>query len=714
MSDNKQIQNSENTNEWINWIEEAIDKEHLNYYEYNQFTDIQEIGAGGFGRVYRANWKNTKKQLALKSFFNLNNITMKEIVCELKIQRKVDFHDNIIRCCGITKFESENQISNNYMLVMEYADGGSLRNYLKKNFSKLTWDDKFNMAYQLAYAVSCLHNEGIIHRDLHSGNILVHQNTIKLADFGLSKRIGASSNFQSKLFGMVPYVDPKSFSRRSNNNNQMYTLNEKSDVYSVGVLLWEVSSGRPPFYAEGEEYDVSLILEISQGLRETVVPDTPDEYVKIYTKCWDGEPDNRPTIYQVVDLLKAIITKTDIIMENHQLLNEKELNEVPLSTNNSESRGELSQLIQNFNEMNTKEIDNIIMENPQLLNEQELNEVPLSTNNSESRGELSQLIQNFNEMNTKEIDNIAVVNEQEKFSTEKDVNRIVGETNDLIFKLYNKGIEWKLIKEQVIEYFHNYNTNSQEIYNWLSNNQNNSNSIFLLGYFNYFGIEINKNNEKAFKLFINASEKDHILAQFFVGECYFYGHGTIKNEKLAFEYCEKVADRNYATGQLEAGYSYENGIGIEKDLKKAFYWYEKAANNGNIIAKHNLGDCYLNGNGVKKDHNKAFELFKQSANGGYSSGILMLGYCYEEGIGTKIDMQKAFELYQKSANLGNEIAQYNIGTMYENGNGITKNKDKAIYWYEKSAKRGYQDAQNRLKILQKESTIHKIKSLFFK
>ncbi|CAB4446726.1 unnamed protein product [Rhizophagus irregularis] len=116
---------------------------------------------------------------------------MKEIVCELKIQRKVDFHDNIIRCCGITKFESENQISNNYMMVMEYANS--------------------------AYAVSCLHNEGIIHRDLHSGNILVHQNIIKLADF---------------------------------------------------------------------------------GHRETVVPDTPDEYVKIYTKCWDGEPDNRPTIYQ--------------------------------------------------------------------------------------------------------------------------------------------------------------------------------------------------------------------------------------------------------------------------------------------------------------------------------------------------------------------------------------------------------------------------------
>jgi serine/threonine protein kinase len=103
-----------------------------------------------------------------------------------------------------------------------------------------------------------------------------------LTDFGLSKRIGASSNFQSVSFGMIPYVDPKSFSRRRN-NNQMYPLDEKSNVYTVGVLLWEISSGQPPFNTEGEHYDLGLIYDISQGLRETVVPETPDEYVKIYT-----------------------------------------------------------------------------------------------------------------------------------------------------------------------------------------------------------------------------------------------------------------------------------------------------------------------------------------------------------------------------------------------------------------------------------------------
>ena len=82
---------------------------------------------------------------------------------------------------------------------------------------------------------------------------------------------------QSDLFGVVPYVDPKKFSKSSN------SLNKKSDVYSVGVLLWEISNGRPPFYVEGEPYDGSLAVQIIQGLRETPVHDTPDDYVKLYT-----------------------------------------------------------------------------------------------------------------------------------------------------------------------------------------------------------------------------------------------------------------------------------------------------------------------------------------------------------------------------------------------------------------------------------------------
>jgi serine/threonine protein kinase len=83
------------------------------------------------------------------------------------------------------------------------------------------------------------------------------------------------SKHQSSLFGIIPYIDPKKF-----NDTRPYSLNEKSDVYSVGVLLWEISSGQPPF--EGE-FQFNLPARILNGLREKVIPGTPEDYVNIYT-----------------------------------------------------------------------------------------------------------------------------------------------------------------------------------------------------------------------------------------------------------------------------------------------------------------------------------------------------------------------------------------------------------------------------------------------
>jgi hypothetical protein len=92
----------------------------------------------------------------------------------------------------------------------------------------------------------------------------------------LSKRIEESSESQSN-FGMISYIDPK---KLNETRTQPYSLNKKSDVYSVGMLLWEISSGQKPFK------DIShfrLIVQISRGLRETPIPNTPEDYVKIYT-----------------------------------------------------------------------------------------------------------------------------------------------------------------------------------------------------------------------------------------------------------------------------------------------------------------------------------------------------------------------------------------------------------------------------------------------
>ena len=85
------MQATDNSNEWINWINEVISKKLIKYYEYDHFNNVEEIGSGSFGKVYRANWKNSVQYLALKSFFNLDNATVKEIVNEVIMKPDVHF-----------------------------------------------------------------------------------------------------------------------------------------------------------------------------------------------------------------------------------------------------------------------------------------------------------------------------------------------------------------------------------------------------------------------------------------------------------------------------------------------------------------------------------------------------------------------------------------------------------------------------------------------
>ncbi|CAB4417688.1 unnamed protein product [Rhizophagus irregularis] len=91
----------------------------------------------------------------------------------------LNYSDRIIRCFGI----SLDRKTNEYLLIMQYANDGDLQSYLKENFKNLTWNDKKKLAFQIADGLNCLHNENILHRDLHSKNIVIHENNAKITDF---------------------------------------------------------------------------------------------------------------------------------------------------------------------------------------------------------------------------------------------------------------------------------------------------------------------------------------------------------------------------------------------------------------------------------------------------------------------------------------------------------------------------------------------------
>nr|CAG8582309.1 8968_t:CDS:2 [Entrophospora candida] len=141
------------------WLDKAIKQKRINLKDYSIFSDITYINKGTSGQIYRAKWNNV--YVALKEI--KDDSDMKRFVYEFRSHKRVDYHDNILNIHGITKDPN----SGNYLLVLQYANHGTLHEYLSANADKLDWENKLRLAYQLASGIQTLHHEGIIHRDLH-------------------------------------------------------------------------------------------------------------------------------------------------------------------------------------------------------------------------------------------------------------------------------------------------------------------------------------------------------------------------------------------------------------------------------------------------------------------------------------------------------------------------------------------------------------------
>ena len=173
------------------------------------------------------------------------------------------------------------------MMVLKYAKYGNLRNYLKTNFSNLKWKEKSFFLKNIALNLQAIHERNYIHKDLHSGNILQFDHDFaKITDLGLAQLINNSKSFKSSnVCGVLPYIAPEVL------DGKPYTF--ASDVYSFGIIMVEVSTGKPPY--GNVPHDGKLALAICNGLRPRVAKGTPQFYIDLVNQCLDANPEKRPS-----------------------------------------------------------------------------------------------------------------------------------------------------------------------------------------------------------------------------------------------------------------------------------------------------------------------------------------------------------------------------------------------------------------------------------
>ena len=143
-------------------------------------------------------------------------------------------------------------------MVLNYVPEGNLRDYLQNNHSKLTLKDRIKILRSLCESLCDIHEKDLIHRDLHSGNMLIYGGGCYITDLGLCGPVDEESS--GKVYGIVSYTAPEILQGGKNT--------KQSDVYSIGMLMWEIFAGRPPF--DDIAHDADLIFRILEGLRPQV------------------------------------------------------------------------------------------------------------------------------------------------------------------------------------------------------------------------------------------------------------------------------------------------------------------------------------------------------------------------------------------------------------------------------------------------------------
>ncbi|RHZ86331.1 hypothetical protein Glove_52g114 [Diversispora epigaea] len=279
----------------------------IEWISYDRFENIKYLTEGGCATIYTAIWKDGKyekwnserrilerhggQKIVLKRLMNSNSNNVRwfqEVTLSFTLDNTSQF---LAKCYGITK----DSTTQDYILVLNHYDN-DLRDFLKDNHRSLTLLQKYHIVHRIAYSLNKIHEQNITHRDLHSGNILYTSQVWHISDLGLS---GPVDKQLDSIYGNLSYIAPEVIC------GQIYT--NKSDVYSLGIIMWEVITCETPSGKNKFNSNYDFVLAIINGYRPKIYKYIPCEYVTLMKQCWDANPDNRPDTYLIKNKMKSLI-----------------------------------------------------------------------------------------------------------------------------------------------------------------------------------------------------------------------------------------------------------------------------------------------------------------------------------------------------------------------------------------------------------------------
>ena len=319
---------------------------------------INQIGHGNFGKIYKIKRKSDNKVLIWKEL-DYSHMTEKEkeqIVNEVNILRELN-HPNIVKYYDRIIDKNNSKI----YIIMEYCEGGDISQLIskcKKNGEYISEEMIWKIFTQILKAVHAIHThkQGIIlHRDIKPSNIFLDKNNnIKLGDFGLSRILSPELNFAYSHVGTPYYMSPEQIDETK--------YNEKSDIWSLGCLLYELAAFRPPFQAKNQ---IMLGMKIKSGKIERINKRYSNELWKCICSMLNINYEKRPSTF---DLMK--IKEIDI------RIREEEIEELYECIKLLEERLKKKEIELNIKEkeLNDREIKINELEQNFLLKETELND----------------------------------------------------------------------------------------------------------------------------------------------------------------------------------------------------------------------------------------------------------------------------------------------------------------------------------------------------